>query len=159
MYLNGRALSLHTQDPGFDLQNHRLFRVHVLAVRGHLRTPESHFCPTGFSFWVSFPSMPHSREPPTCFIRVIAVGFFLLFLRRWWLAGRGRLGIGACSVGRCLEAPGGSCPLLPSWGHSPWIARFTQRSFCRGKRGSVESVVAMRPEEAFRVRVPRLRSK
>lgn len=128
----------------------------MLAVREHLRTPESHFCPTGFSFWVSFPNMP--REPPTCFIGIIAVGFFLLFLRRLWLAGRGRLGIGTCSVGRCLEAPSGSCPLLPGWSDSPWIARVTQRSLCGEKRGSVESVVAMRLE-AFRMWVPRLHSK
>lgn len=131
----------------------------MLAVRGHLRAPESHFCPTGFSFWVSFPSMPHPREPPTCFIGVIAIGFFLFLLRRWWLAGRGRLGIGACRVGHCLEAPSGSCPLLPGWGDSPWIARVTQRSLCGEERDSVESVVAMRLEEAFRMRVPRLHSK
>lgn len=54
----------HTQGPGFDLQNHRIFRVHMLAVRGHLLTLESHFCPTGFSFWASFANM-HPLPPAT----------------------------------------------------------------------------------------------
>lgn len=105
--------------------------------------PEPLLIPRG-----GFSQTPLREAPPTCFIRIVAVGFFLLLLRGWGLAGRGCgglddsgrcLGIGARWVA-CPVLPGCNCrvaascrrPLLPGWGRGPGIAGVARSHLCRG---------------------------